>query len=279
MRRRGRVACLTVLVAGGLAGCPALDGLPAGDGGPDADAKASTADVDASELDEAIDSQETATSTDGDAAACTVIDAAPDGPPVSADASCALSDGSTCAPAPLAAAYQGYLTMPPPRANVAQCTNTQISAYLTACPNPLDLLSGNCPMFTNDAANAACLSCLSATPVTMSPAGPIVYSPFPGATAWTYNFAGCVQVLEPCNASCAQALWASPQCLDVACLPVCMGAAASGIPACEQDAVSCLCASRVQAATACYDAIQAAKGPAAGCFGSAGVLAAFCGGA
>jgi hypothetical protein len=269
-----------------LVGCPGLDALsrppvdagvdaPMGDAG--ADAPTGDAGLDAPGSDGPDDH---GTAPDAiridDAGACIFVDAAFTDALSSDDPACVESDGSSCGPVPIAP-FESYSVLGPPRAHAARCTPLQLQTYLTDCPIPPNASAGACAAFFDDPANAACVECVAPTSVGSGALGPVLSTTYGPYSNWGYNFPGCVALLEPCNATCAQALWAGPQCQVSACLPPCGFSDASASGACEQAAATCLCAAQVQLAGDCYAGIQANQSPGAQCFFAAGVLSAFCG--
>jgi hypothetical protein len=137
------------------------------------------------------------------------VGALPDGggPACPYDAGCYPGDVTKFSPQPIRP-----LVANAPHANA--CNTTQISGWYSSCVSQ----GGNCQAWLGAAANAKCASCL-VTPHTATKQGAVLTYTGSGAGVFHMNVWGCLKQLEPCNASCAEALQAASDCADTACNP------------------------------------------------------------
>jgi len=123
---------------------------------------------------------------------------------------CPTTPPGTCGPATLT----GFTPTAPPPTGRAQnvCTSAQIQAIYDDCLTG----AGACP--ESDAGNAAlpCYDCIF-TASTDAAWGPVIVSP--GTVS--VNLGGCVELLEPCNSACADAIEYDFQCEAAACSASC----------------------------------------------------------
>jgi hypothetical protein len=108
--------------------------------------------------------------------------------------------------------------MPPafhaPKTSSSACTAKDIADYDTACLNNMTRTSADCTAFTM--AHPSCVSCLESKS-TDTTWGPIVT--FSGVI--NVNLAGCLALLDPAGASCAQKVQEYDECVHTACDGVC----------------------------------------------------------
>jgi hypothetical protein len=160
---------------------------------------------------------------------CTEILSTP--PPATGGAAC--PQAGTCWPHAETALSPAWV--PPVGAHLGKCTATQVSGFYTAC---LDALSTTttCSAWTQDTANTACFGCLYTDSTATSYGAVIGYS-----QSVIANEAGCLALVEPCNAPCAQAVSDMYACEDAAC----------GSTFCTDFASYNTCASQADACTSC----------------------------
>jgi hypothetical protein len=191
----------------------------------------------------------------GDGYVCVAIDASAAQVP---DASCVLSDGSTCAPGPI----DGFLPFHiPPRQVPGSCTTPQIQAFYDGCYGQ-NATAGTCNAFGSQ--NSSCYACLVSNS-TDNPYGPIVAYP---NGDYYFNTPGCVELLEPCNVECAKVFQAGFECQAASCDPVCPGmdmAASIARHGCEVASAMCPCEYYFYQGLNCSDTMMARHSPALPC--------------
>lgn len=164
----------------------------------------------------------------------------------------------TCSPSSISGFSPTWI--PPKTLHSSACTvtNATLAVDCTFDPNADPTA---CQAFTNNSANAACISCVF-TNSTDSSYGPIVMEGDIG----NLNLAGCIAALA--SSGCGAKFQAAQQCQAAACTgcpdPNGGPQALANYQQCQDDSLSSVCAS-YETAAACADPLIQAGGSAAAC--------------
>jgi hypothetical protein len=202
-----------------------------------------------------VDATNAEASTD---AACVPVDVA--APPVHGGAAC-LIDASVCNPGNETAFLPAAL--PPPVSATPYpglCTTQQISSFYNDCIGTT-ASSAACNAFV--AASQTCFGCLF-TPSTASKWGALVG--VNGTFSYLVNNSACIELIEPCNQECANAVADLLECeIDACTSGVGCQDAGSSVLACVDEATTCTACSGYAATVAACGAALVGHPAASAC--------------
>ena len=207
-----------------------------------------------------------------DGGSCVPLDAPSPGTGVACDAGTTMTpdtgaddEAGSCEQASVA----GFTpTWHAPRRVVGACTNDQITDFATACIGTASTPTACNAYQQASISNANCEACL-VTPATNPQYGALINK---GAYL-ELNLGGCVDLLEPCNQNCGEALLGQIECEGAACSACTFGS--QGFEDCNTAADGCGCTAIAEEASNCHSAITQRQSPAAACFAPANFLAGF----
>ena len=174
---------------------------------------------------------------------------------------CPPPASGTCAPGNVSGFAPTW--KPPTGAKQGKCTASQVATYYSQCAAN-GATPTACTAWRSNSSNATCGGCIESKE-TASSWGPLV---FLDNGVEQINAGGCVALLEPCNAPCAEAYEAAATCDLAACESNCpVGtdpASFAAYKACVATADSCGC-SKWTPFAACTDSLKGPLHPASIC--------------
>ncbi len=143
------------------------------------------------------------------------------------------------------------------------CTSAQLATLFATCLGGAGT-TGGCAAF--NAANASCYGCVTG-PSTSTLLTPVLTTALSDGTSFSWaNTAGCIQALDPAQASCAQAQAIADTCEYNQCGACAQADLSGALSRCVNHTASGSCAAAQARETACDDQLMATDLAAAPCF-------------
>jgi len=198
-------------------------------------------------MDAAEEGSDDAGDDGADAGPCVAVAAGP--VPEAGGAACP-NDAQPCSPQDV----RGFAPhwQPPEGPGLGVCTTAQLEEVYDLCIAPSGTMAGCASWISASQANRACDVC-AFTPVGGPQYGAMIF----GQNLYALNVAGCLALVEPCNAPCATAINAQVQCAIAACDATCTTQTSTQ---CAASALGCsACSGFSAAAEACTQTLYAHK--------------------